>query len=78
MITVQELIDALNEIIDKSQPVEVAINQYGKAYPVAYCKLTKTYVWGKVAHIGPWNTVWLNLELPRDDMTFMYTGTKSK
>lgn len=34
--TVRELIAELEKIEDKDKPIEVAIRQYNKAYPVAY------------------------------------------
>lgn len=35
-VTVAQLIEKLQKIEDKTQPVEIAIRQYNKAYPVAY------------------------------------------
>jgi hypothetical protein len=36
IMTVQQLIDLLNKIEDKSKVMTIEINQYNKKYPVAY------------------------------------------
>lgn len=40
--TVQELIDELQKIEDKTAPIEIAIRQYNKAYPVTYTEIFKS------------------------------------
>lgn len=35
-MTVQQLIDLLNKIEDKSKQVKISVHQYNKVYPVAY------------------------------------------
>jgi hypothetical protein len=52
MLTVRQLIEALERIEDKGQPVEIALRQYNKTYPVAYVPpfehLTLSEAWGTV------------------------------
>lgn len=40
MTTVKDLIDSLSDC-DIDSPIEVAISQYNKLYPIAYCKVDR-------------------------------------
>jgi hypothetical protein len=38
-VTVERLIEMLQKVEDKTQPMEIAIRQYNKSHPVAYTKI---------------------------------------
>lgn len=72
-MTVEKLIEMLQKIEDKQAHVEVAISQYNKRYPVAYCDIhNPTY--NRLQNNGKSHRI--EISLPHNDKSFMYTVTK--
>lgn len=79
MITVKELIEALQAIDNKELPIELVINIYDKQYPI-YGYLRKT-VWDNIATVSPTNNeIRLNcyLKAPLHDSDSYYTIREKK
>jgi len=71
--TVKDLKDALNKIEDDSQPIEIAIKQANKVYPVAYVPIDAN-TWGTFDSNGSKFRIYAHL--PSDDKTFMITSKR--
>lgn len=70
---VSKLIEILEKIKNKEENVEVAISQYNKVGNVAYCQIEETY-YGKLQ--TAWGSHRIEISLPHDNDSFMYTATK--
>lgn len=74
-MTVQQLLDKLQNVEDKTQTVEVAVSTFNKRYPVAYCELYENgYDILKQVH----NTHRIEINLPSAGETYMIVSTRKK
>jgi hypothetical protein len=75
--TVRELMDALKDR-DPEDLVEIVLEQRNKQYPVAYLPIQKQNMYGAnslaTSYTSGVTRIYCNL--PQDEKTFMYTGTK--
>lgn len=75
---VQKLIDLLNKVENKESNVVISIRQYNKVHPVAYIPvITPEYDKLIVRDDLKDPEVRIQVTLPHDADSFMYTGTKT-
>lgn len=74
--TVGDLIDSLKQF-DPKLPVEIAINQYNKVYPVAYVH-PRDNGYGSLASGRNPDVVRIDVRLPEDEKSYMATRTRKK
>lgn len=75
-VTVRQLIESLQQY-DLDAPVEIAVYQYNKIHPVVYASPVESYmVKGSFATMRNGQDVRIDISLPYDDESFMFTGIK--
>lgn len=76
-VTVKELIESLQKFPEDAN-VEIAISQFNKVHPVAYCKPEKTSIYGGYifANMKNGKDVRIEVTLPYDEETFMTTSKR--
>ena len=76
IITVEDVIKSLQEY-DKNSPFEIAIHQFNKIHPIAYCQPQKDS-YGVFVSPQSGNVVRMSVGLPADGKTFMTTSNRKK
>lgn len=72
-MTVQRLINKLQNVEDKSKNVEVAVRTYTQRYPVAYCEIYEN----NYPHLQEVSSdVRIEIHLPSDNKTYMLTSIR--
>lgn len=75
-VTVKQLIESLRKY-DENAPIQIAITQYNKTYPVAYLTPDESaMVDGLYATMKNGECVRITVSLPSDNESFMFTGNR--